>query len=965
MFENGYENQGLDYAAYDATTQKWLRTSFPCYKNLACSNYDQTTGITHDNFIDPDLESPVSHTKYGMVQFGFDSGTAADLNLFRGNCGGNTPADQECGVISMRHVRFPEKFQSSFYVGEQLLDFLIYHSYDNSGSQDTIQATLVNAYTISNTKLRNLKISFVNAYYDTAVFNTGEDYPTFLRIGGGILNEESQGADQIGIFFDHSVTLENFYEDEEKSNQVACSEKECLFFQHKGVNSNQDCWFNNPGVEIILYQNIVNEFNILVPLRLQNFPFRMVIVFAQSSLSANGVDSLRKVLQVYRITGPIIQQKFGTMTDPFANFKINGASQPPSAFGSQSSYFYGSPLPAPLEYKIQIANIYQNSQSETKFAAAGLCTDLNFTGYGAGVTIVSKHFNIFEKAKLYYQNVSKVVDCAIVGYKYTAGAGVVHNNYAAFCPIDSSTDLTKYPDIVLQDPVFSQYFGVDYPLASILRYTVTDGAGNLVLYNPDPQTIVTPNTDFPKCRISNNLYTLMYTTDAAAVPISSINQIFAFNISLNSDLDLDSNIKNGFASFIIDITMVNSTKHAQPWTTADIQSYGACSIASSDGLPYSCAVDLTQAKHFYIKVDPPTGQWLKVKATQSFRVQFYIKLLNSNFYGLTHNASINAQIFLPFYDTGLSKARIFGNAGIVQTPARHLRFAECTHTSYLNITNNNFITKTELANLDFSAKNPRMASSFKIQFVLKQRSTIDLNEYIEFSLLNLRDSFLQSALAPECYIMEKKAGESDRVSWHWGKFTYDLTVAGASYLRFYPKSIIQDPNGINFLLYCSNILNPTLYTNMLSLSAFRTLPSLLALQTISAPYSYAGSVNMASFTLVPTLNPAGFSLSKKYQKVGAEGFYSFKMKVNSLLTEMSRVYLQFDEKFLPYLNKEGVVECYIDTKKSLIPIQTNCEFFNARQLKIQITEKIAPLTEFQIDIYHITEVESLTAADKF
>lgn len=77
-------------------------------------------------------------------------------------------------------------------------------------------------------------MSYVNAYGDfsggTPVFNNGDVIPTFLRIGGGILDEDSFDADKIIIFFDDAVTMSNFYEDSTSSNEVSCSEEECNFY---------------------------------------------------------------------------------------------------------------------------------------------------------------------------------------------------------------------------------------------------------------------------------------------------------------------------------------------------------------------------------------------------------------------------------------------------------------------------------------------------------------------------------------------------------------------------------------------------------------------------------------------------------------------------------------------------------------------------------------------------------------
>lgn len=144
----------------------------------------------------------------------------------------------DAGVFSLRRVRFPENFQSQIYPDDKLLDFVISFSRATTTGANTvsdfaiISATLINAYTIMDSQIINIKAAFVNFYGSPIEYNKGSRIPMFLRIGGSVLSSEHMGATMISIFFDESINANNFYENvvdyENKENfQIGCSATEC------------------------------------------------------------------------------------------------------------------------------------------------------------------------------------------------------------------------------------------------------------------------------------------------------------------------------------------------------------------------------------------------------------------------------------------------------------------------------------------------------------------------------------------------------------------------------------------------------------------------------------------------------------------------------------------------------------------------------------------------------------------
>jgi NADPH-dependent curcumin reductase CurA len=71
-------------------------------------------------------------------------------------------------------------YQSPIEAGLSNLDFVIaFYQNDNM-----ISCTLINAYTINQTRLQNVRADLINYYFDNVTTNTGNRVPTMLKISG-------------------------------------------------------------------------------------------------------------------------------------------------------------------------------------------------------------------------------------------------------------------------------------------------------------------------------------------------------------------------------------------------------------------------------------------------------------------------------------------------------------------------------------------------------------------------------------------------------------------------------------------------------------------------------------------------------------------------------------------------------------------------------------------------------------
>ena len=189
------------------------------------------------------------------------SNCATECTMFTGY----SLSNKGTSLMSMRQVVLPTGYHSSLYADTNLLDFLFIFRQGTS----IISYCLINGYTMSGSKMSNIKAAYVN-YYDASTspypYNKGVRIPMMVRIGGGVLPAESAGATAIGIFFDDNVDASTFYTSTGSSWAVGCSTGTCNYYPNKGLsNLRTDNWILNRQVAVFNLPPIQNEFNILVP----------------------------------------------------------------------------------------------------------------------------------------------------------------------------------------------------------------------------------------------------------------------------------------------------------------------------------------------------------------------------------------------------------------------------------------------------------------------------------------------------------------------------------------------------------------------------------------------------------------------------------------------------------------------------------------------------------------------------
>lgn len=262
-FESGAETRGLDFVGYLSGSTAWSISGSPCfYHTVVCEKYNNDTPTYNTkSTVAPNVNGL---NWYGMYNFqcgttysptpspSCTSNCATECTMFTGYGIG----DQGASTMAMRQVVLPNGYHSPLYADKNLLDFLFIFKHGPT----VISYCLINAFTLTGARLQNIKASYVN-YYDstTGPYNKGVRVPMMVRIGGGVLPEESRGATAIGIFFDDNVDAQTFYSTPGDSWAVGCSTGSCSYFPNKGVsNSRTDNWLLNRQVIVLNLPPIQN-----------------------------------------------------------------------------------------------------------------------------------------------------------------------------------------------------------------------------------------------------------------------------------------------------------------------------------------------------------------------------------------------------------------------------------------------------------------------------------------------------------------------------------------------------------------------------------------------------------------------------------------------------------------------------------------------------------------------------------
>jgi len=142
---------------------------------------------------------------------------------------------------------------------------------------------------------------------------------------------------------------------------------------------------------------IQNEFNILVPvtpdITNRNPPKTLTIAFFTQDYTVGGVTGLLQTRSVYRLFGPVVTGSVGA-----AISTINGMAKTTSTPNTEMTGHFASS--GSFSVSLNTTNMYSSPTNNT-FTYSNTNSDASFgTTFGAGYTITSFYYNIFESSTL-------------------------------------------------------------------------------------------------------------------------------------------------------------------------------------------------------------------------------------------------------------------------------------------------------------------------------------------------------------------------------------------------------------------------------------------------------------------------------------------------------------------------------------------------------------------------------------
>jgi hypothetical protein len=496
-FETTGAGRGLDFVGYLTGSTAWSISGSPCYyQTVVCEKYNNDTPTYNTKTLQ---SANIGINWYG--QYNFKCGTsysptpspacssncAAECNMFTGY----SLSDTGSSVMAMRQVMLPSGYHSPLYADQNLLDFLFVFKQGSS----IISYCLVNGYTMTGARMQNIKAAYVN-YYDSYnnpyPYNKGVRVPMMVRIGGGVLPAESNGATAMGIFFDDNVDAKTFYQDTGNSWAVGCSTGTCNYYPNAGLsNTRADKWLLNRQVIVYNLPPIQNEFNILVPvtpdITNRNPPKYLTIAFFSQNYTVGTTSGLLQTLSVYRLFGPVVSGSVTgglTAINGLARISSTSINMEMSSTSYSTSGGFGVALNTSNMYSSPTNNTftYSNSDGANSFGSS----------FGAGYTITCFYYNIFASATLSWSSppANTATTCTLFGYVYnelqSPGSNAYKNGkwmYVAYCPIDSTFNINSAAaNIDFLNPQYPLVFTNGYALNSVLTIAWSDQVGNLRAY---------------------------------------------------------------------------------------------------------------------------------------------------------------------------------------------------------------------------------------------------------------------------------------------------------------------------------------------------------------------------------------------------------------------------------------------------------------------------------------------------
>ena len=209
----------------------------------------------------------------------------------------------------------------------------------------------------------------------------------------------------MGIFFDDNIDAHTFYTTKDQSYNIGCSTNNCKYHPNTGVNLHlNDIWHTNRMVLFYDIPPIQNEFNILAPVTPSTgrnggspMPDTLTLAFFTQNHSIGDATGLLKTVSVFRLYGTAVTSSITGSISSINGMTTRSASIN-SYFTATSYSFSGS-----LTYSLNTTNINDNPPNNTfNYGYTGSYT--YGTMFGAGVTLTSFYYNIFESSTLAFES---------------------------------------------------------------------------------------------------------------------------------------------------------------------------------------------------------------------------------------------------------------------------------------------------------------------------------------------------------------------------------------------------------------------------------------------------------------------------------------------------------------------------------------------------------------------------------
>lgn len=263
-----YSTQGIDFAAYDATSSSYRSDAVTCYVNSStsptiqiyqCQAYkDHVYGSQIDNVF-------TNSSYYGLYSFKCGNGVntvcpsascAESCRIFKGK-GTNSGSS---GVFSIRNVNFISGYQSNYLADEKALDFII--AFYQAGV--LVSASLINAYTVKQARLAYLSPTFYNVYLSSSKSNDGSRIPTLFSLQGHLSISEINGTnyDEFALFLPQEVGANKYVE---ASGRIGCTHSCQSSTILNTVTLCQDNWLCKQKISIKGIMNMDSSIDFKVP----------------------------------------------------------------------------------------------------------------------------------------------------------------------------------------------------------------------------------------------------------------------------------------------------------------------------------------------------------------------------------------------------------------------------------------------------------------------------------------------------------------------------------------------------------------------------------------------------------------------------------------------------------------------------------------------------------------------------